>query len=350
MKKLVIASEHPNAGKTSIILGLAKATGKKFGYMKPFGDRLLYRKKRLWDYDSALLTNIFGLKEKPEDISIGFEHSKLRYIYDEKTTKEKLFEMVETVGKGQELLFIEAGKDLMYGSSIHLDAISLAESIDCKFVLVISGDQDRIMDDIIFARKYLGCFDKAELLGGVIINKVQDVDDFKNTYLESIEEMNIPVFGIIPYKHKMTYLTMDRIAEVILGKVLTAKDSLNNVVDVIFVGAMSANAALRNPLFSKKRKLIITGGDREDMILAALREDTDTAGLILTNNVVPSSQTISKAEDRNVPMLLTSMDTFRAAKACDDMEPLITKDATRKIETITELVKNHVDIKELLNS
>ena len=74
MKTIVVGSTHKSAGKTSLIVGLAKAAGKPAGYMKPLGDRLLYRKKRLWDYDAALVTNVFGLEDNPEDMTIGFEH------------------------------------------------------------------------------------------------------------------------------------------------------------------------------------------------------------------------------------------------------------------------------------
>ena len=99
MDKLIISSTSQNAGKTSLIVGLAKTLNKKFGYMKPLGDRLLYRKKQLWDYDSALVTNIFGLTDDPTHMSLGFDHSKLRYMYDEATTKEKLVEAAEAIGK-----------------------------------------------------------------------------------------------------------------------------------------------------------------------------------------------------------------------------------------------------------
>ncbi len=83
MRRLVIASTRENAGKTSLIVGLGRASGKPFGYLKPFGDRLLYRKKRLWDYDSALVGQIFELAMDPREMSIGFDHSKLRFMYDE---------------------------------------------------------------------------------------------------------------------------------------------------------------------------------------------------------------------------------------------------------------------------
>jgi hypothetical protein len=53
MKNIVIGSVSENAGKTSFVVGLARAINGKFGYLKPFGDRLIYRKKRLWDHDAA---------------------------------------------------------------------------------------------------------------------------------------------------------------------------------------------------------------------------------------------------------------------------------------------------------
>jgi hypothetical protein len=100
--------------------------------MKPFGDRLLYKKKRLWDYDSALIANIFGLVENPEDISLGFDHSKLRFMYDETETERKLGELLSHIEKDRDVVFIEAGRDLSYGISVNLDPISLARHTDAS--------------------------------------------------------------------------------------------------------------------------------------------------------------------------------------------------------------------------
>ena len=81
MKPVVVGSLTRSAGKTSVIIGLARAGGQPFAYLKPFGDRLLYRKKRQWDYDAALLANLFRLEEIPELITLGFDHSKLRFMF-----------------------------------------------------------------------------------------------------------------------------------------------------------------------------------------------------------------------------------------------------------------------------
>ena len=42
MNSFVFASNRKNAGKTTVIMGLAKAlSDKKIGYMKPFGERVV---------------------------------------------------------------------------------------------------------------------------------------------------------------------------------------------------------------------------------------------------------------------------------------------------------------------
>ena len=148
--RIVFTSMCENAGKTSVIVGLGKALGKKIGYMKPMGDRMLYQKKRLWDHDSALVSNIFELKELPENITLGFEHSKLGYMYDKSQRMEKLVQIATSIEEDSDILFIESGKDLRYGSSVDLDAISLAKGLDAKLVLVLSGTDDEIMDHLAF--------------------------------------------------------------------------------------------------------------------------------------------------------------------------------------------------------
>jgi BioD-like phosphotransacetylase family protein len=343
MEKLIIGSTDKGAGKTSIIVGLAKAIGKNFGYMKPMGDRLLYRKKRLWDYDSALITNIFGLKENPEDMTIGFAHSKLRYMYDEERTRNKLLEMACNIGKDKDTVFVECGKDLLYGTSVHLDAISIAKHMGGKMLIIISGDENVIMDDIAFVKKYV---DLANVdFAGVIVNKVFNLDDFKDTYLSDMTEMGVNVLGIIPYEVELTYLSVEHLAQRLLAKVIAGEEGLNRKVRNILVGAMSTNAAIRSPLFKKEDKLLITSGDRSDMILAAL--ESNTAGIILTNNVLPPSNITSKASERNIPLLLVPFDTYQTAMQVDNIDPLLTKDDAERIELLEQLINRHVAVEEI---
>lgn len=344
MDKLVIASVRKSAGKTSAVVGLAKALKKKPGYMKPFGDRLLYRKKRLWDYDSAVIANLLGLDQNPEDITIGFEHSKLRYMFDKESTMNKLAEIAAASGKGKDVLFVEAGRDISYGESVNLDAMSVAKAIDARLLLVVSGDPDIVIDDIAFVKRHVN-LDGAKF-AGVLINKVQDTQDFKDTYMPRVAEFGVPVLGVLPHLPELSHFSVAYLADRLFAKVITAEGAMNRVVENIFIGAMSANAALQNPLFKKGGKLIITSGDRADMILAAL--DTNTAGIIVTNNVLPASSIISKAAEKNVPLLVVPGDTYATAKQIEVMEPLLTKEDSAKVELLGETFKKNVDLKAIL--
>ncbi len=343
MPKLIVASIHKNAGKTSFIIGLTKTLNQKIGYMKPFGDRLLYRKKRLWDYDAALMTKIFKIEDVPEEMSLGYDHSKLRYMYDESSLHAKVIEMVNVIGKSKELLIIETGGELSQCISVHLDALTLARITAGKMLVVLSGDNDQILDDMIFLKRFV---DLRNIdFCGVIINKVRDVEEFNTNYLGYFSEQDIPVVGIIPYQMELTYPTLKSIADIIFAKVLSGDKGLDSIIKNIFVGAMGADAVLRVQKFRKENKLVITSGDRSNMILAAL--DTHSKGIILTNNILPSANLIARASTDNIPMLMVSADTYQTAKKIDGIVPLITSSDKSKIELVTDLVRQNVNL-ELL--
>jgi len=343
MKKIVIASSRISAGKTSILAGLGAVLGRKLGYMKPFGDRLLYKKKRLWDYDAALMTDLFGLTESPEDITIGFEHAKLKFMFNGQAVKEKLSEISDRTGIGKNVLFIEGGMDLSCGSSVYLDPICIAEALSAKLVVVASGNDGAIEDDIAFIKNRIKK-DKVKF-GGIIINKVKDVEEFKQTCMKGIAKHELPILGVIPYTKELTSLTIGFLADSLFTKVLTGHESFGNVVENIFVGAMSAETALNNALFKKQNKLIITSGDRSDMIITAI--ETNSAGIILTNSFVPAPHIISKAMERKIPLLSVAMDTYQAAKQIDNIEPLLMKGETDKKDILARLVKENINLKEL---
>jgi hypothetical protein len=342
MEKIVIASIGKGAGKTSLIIGMAKVLKRPFGYLKPFGDRLIYREKKLWDYDADLVMSIFGMRKDPEDLTIGFEHAKLRYMYDGEGRKKRLQEMVSQ--SPGDILFVEGGQYLRYGVSLGLDPISVAKDIGGQLVFLISGNEDVLMDDAVFVKNYLDM--RGATFKGVIFNKVQNQEEFKEFYAHKIEEQGIRVLGIIPYEKDLTLLTVNYLAKRLMAKVITGEKGLNRVIRNILVGAMTLNALFQTSLFQKEDKLVITSGDREDIILAAL--EGSTAGVVITNNILPSSNILSKAYERNIPLLLVPQDTYYAATQIDNIESLMTKDDVHKIDLMEGLVQNHVNVKALV--
>lgn len=343
MERLIISSLRQSAGKTSLIIGLARALKMKMGYMKPFGERFLYKKKRLWDYDAALITQVFNLDEAPENMSIGFHHLQLFYALDESATNAKLLETFDRVSKNKDIVFVEAGKDISYGTSVHLDAQAVTKVLGGQLVIVISGDENTIIDDIGFIAG--GMTIDRKHFKGVVINKVTNMNDFADSYLPIIKKMEVPILGIIPCCPELTYFSVAYLADRIFAKVLTGEFGLQHQIRNILVGSIGADAAIKNSLFEDRHKTLIVSGDRSDMILNAI--ESDIAAIILTNNIVPSSAIISRAEVKGVPLLLVSSDTHETAKQIDNIEPLPTSSDTEKIAAIEQLVQKYVDIQTL---
>ena len=340
MERLIIASSRQSAGKTSLIIGLAKALNRKMGYMKPFGERFLYKKKRLWDYDAALITQIFNLEDAAEDISIGFHHLQLFYSLDESSTNTKLLETFNHVSNNKDIVFVEAGKDISYGTSVHLDAITITKVLDGQLLLVISGDENTIIDDIGFIASGMS-IDRTHFKG-VVINKVANMNDFTESYLPIIKKMEVPVLGMIPYCPELAYFSVEYLADRIFAKVLTGESGMKHQIRDILVGSIGAEMAIKSSLFEDRHKALVVSGDRSDIILNAI--EYGNAAIILTNNIVPSSAMISKAENKGVPLLLVSSDTHETARQIDNIEPLPTRNDTEKITIIERMVQKYVDI------
>jgi BioD-like phosphotransacetylase family protein len=344
MKKLIFTSLNKNAGKTGIIIGLGKVLNQKIGYLKPFGDRLLYHKKRLWDYDSAVISKIFNLEESPEGMSLGFDHSKLRYMYDESVILEKINTMINEIPSDTEVLFIESGKNIMHGVTVNLDALTIAKAANAKLIVVVSGDNDDIADDLFYFKQNTGL--KGIDFAGIVVNKVKDVDDFKMVYEDILDKIGINILGIIPYETELTYPSVQLISDMLMAKVISGERALEQVVREVFVGAMSGDAAQRVEKFKNKNKLIITSGDRSDMILAAI--ETQCVGIILTNNILPQPNIIAIASEKEVPLLLVHSDTHKTAKRIDQMVPLVDSTDLKKIGILEKSIKNYTTLVDLL--
>lgn len=343
MKTIVVASTRESSGKTSVIVGMMKNLEGSFGYIKPFGDRLIYRRKRNWDYDSNSIVEIFGIDEEPESVTLGFDHAKLRYIYDEGNIESTIQKMVENAGKNKDFVFVESGRTITCASSISLDPLSLARFTGGSLVLVASGSNDTILDDLTFVKRHMKDSDK--LIDGVIINRVHDVEEFEDIYLSEIDKLGINVLGIVPYVDDLSNYTVGYLSEKLYAKVIAGQAGLSNVVKHVFVGAMSTDETVRNPLFNKGRKLLITSGDRDSTILAAL--EGDTSGIVLTNNIFPRPNIIARASERNIPLLLVTMDTYQVSMQIDRIEALITNNE-QWINTLADTVKNHVKTDTIL--
>jgi BioD-like phosphotransacetylase family protein len=153
------------------------------------------------------------------------------------------------------------------------------------------------------------------------------------------------VLGIIPLAKELSYYKAKHLLDHIIAKNLTGMAGREKTIKSVFIGDMSENAALAYPAFKKEGKMVITSGDRSDMILAAI--ETGSSCILLTNGHMPHANLITKAAHAEIPMFLVSTDTYRTVTQIEHLEPLLTKDDKEKTEILKALVKKHVKLKEI---
>ena len=143
---------------------------------------------------------------------------------------------------------------------------------------------------------------------------------------------------------------MADIAGYLNAQVIAGKEHLGNRAKEIVVAAQNA-AHMHHRITSGA--LVITPGDREDILMAAslkILSGVPVAGLLLTCGTAPSPAVqgiISPALSQNVPVLLTEHDTFATAYALAHQDQTIPADDTERMETMVEFVAEHVDAEEL---
>ena len=172
---------------------------------------------------------------------------------------------------------------------------------------------------------------------------------------EELEKVIPPetVIGIIPDIKKLSSPTVKEIHEEIGGEILLGESLMCNQVEKYDVGAMQ----LRNYLDRvEPNSLIITPGDRSDIILGALQANASTnypniSGIIVTGGIAPEKQILKLIEGliNVVPIILVEDVTFTAANKIANVKPRIRPGITRKIDLSIATFEKYVDTEFLLD-
>ena len=111
------------------------------------------------------------------------------------------------------------------------------------------------------------------------------------------------------------------------------------------MGAESALSYFRR----KPNKAVITGGDRTDIMLAAL--ETSTRCLVLTGNLYPAqAHVLNRADELCVPVLLTKLDTLAAIEIIEGFFNRSRFQQPQKIERFSSLLDEYFDYAALYDT
>ncbi|MDD5561482.1 MAG: AAA family ATPase [Candidatus Omnitrophica bacterium] len=359
MRKIFIAATKQNDGKTTVSLGIIKNLQEKFGkvgFIKPIGQRYLEEEGLKIDEDSILIEEVCGIKSGLKDMSPiavekGFTE---KYIMkpDKKSITGQIQNSFRRISKNQQLVVIEGTGHAGVGSVFDHSNATVAKLLGSKVIIISSGGVGRPIDEIILNK---ALFEKEGVkVLGVIVNKVlpDKFDKISRLVRKGLERKGIDVLGVLPFNPMLARPTFEQILEETGFQVLCGKESLERSVAKVIVAAMEARDAVR---YICEDSLMITPGDREDMIICGLSSFRDSAntklkicGMILTGGITPEPPIMNLLAKAQIPVLLAKSDTYDVATCVHDLTVKIRPCDKDKIDTVIKLIKENVDFKKIL--
>jgi len=356
-KAIYIATSESNSGKSIITLGLmSMLIGRtaKVGYFRPIVE----------DFEDGKLDNhietvisYFGLDIRFED---AFAITKSQLI--KKKNKGKIGDVLDLIiekfkhlEERFDFVLVEGTSFSGEGTAIELDMnVLIAKNLGIPAIIVGSGvgkTLEEFLDSEYLA--YDSFKNKEVEVLAFIANKIQPENlKLAEDGLRSVLPKEVLV-SAIPAISSLDNPTVKEIVEELDAKVLFGKDYINNEVGSFSVGAMQ----LRNYLLHlKENALVITPGDRADIILGALQANESVnyptvSGIVLTGNILPEDSILKLIEglDSVVPIISVDGGTYRITNKIGSIKSKIYAENKHKIETSISTFEKYVDLDDLSN-
>ncbi|WGK93972.1 MULTISPECIES: phosphate acetyltransferase [Flavobacterium] len=354
-KSIYIATSEPSSGKSIVTLGLmSMLIGKtaKVGYFRPIIEDI-----EEGGFDNHIETVIthFGLDIQFED---AYAITKSKLI--KKKNKGKLGDVIDLIIEKYKRLeerfdfvLVEGTSFTGEGTAIELDMnVLIAKNLGIPTVIVGSGVGKTLEELIDSLHLVYDSFKLKEVeVLAIFANKVQP----QNIELVTAGlKKNLPepiLINTIPVIASLNHPTVQEIVTDLNAKVLFGETYLNNQTSNFSVGAMQLCNYL---VHLKEDSLVITPGDRADIILGALQANESVnyptiAGIVLTGNILPEPSILKLIEGLSpvVPIISVEEGTYYITNRIGSIKSKIYANNKQKIATSITTFEKFVDMENL---
>jgi BioD-like phosphotransacetylase family protein len=157
---------------------------------------------------------------------------------------------------------------------------------------------------------------------------------------------------VLPYEPSLSYPSIEQILEENDFELLCGREFIEVYIRKIIVGTMTPRNIIR---YLDDDSLLITSGDREDVIMTALgcvregeKDKLRISGIILSGGIIPDQSIMELLSRARIPVLLAKTDTYNVASRIHDMTVKIRPRDKHKIQEVVKLIKDHVDMEGIL--
>ena len=357
--RVFIAATRQNDGKTTVSLGLIAALQENFpriGYIKPVGQRFVEIEEQKIDEDTVLMDAVFRMNCPLVDMSPIAVEPDFTRKYLQASNNEALVKRIQKafdrVAWEKDFVLCEGSGHAGVGSVFDLSNAQVAKILGCKVIIVSQGGIGKPIDEVALNQ---ALFEKegVEIIG-VMLNKVlpDKVDYVADFARRGLKRKGLELLGVLPFEPILGSPSVDLIREELHAELLNTPVSMNTLVDDVIIGAMGAHNAMQ---FFKRGVLLITPGDREDILLAAgaatmPQSDDKMAGIVLTGGLRPSETILKALQTLPVPVLLARADSYQVASRVHNLTVKTRPTDAEKISLIRNLVAQNVNVKKIINA
>src|SRR5438552_17472021 len=271
--RVIISATSQNDCKTTSSLGLLAAMQKHYpriGYIKPVGQRFVEVEEQKIDEDILLMDRVYRLNCPLVDMSpIAVEPDFTRkYLQSSNndTLVRKIQKAFDRVAWEKDFVLCEGSGHAGVGSVFDLSNAQVAKILEAKVIIVTQGGIGKPIDEVCLNQ---ALFEKEGVqIIGVILNKVVlgKVDYVTEFARRGLKRKGLELLGVMPHQSILCSPSLDQIREELNAEMLNQPAQLQNFVEDVVVGAMAVQHATSH---FKSDALLITPGDREDLIVAA---------------------------------------------------------------------------------
>ena len=358
-RRIFVAATRMNDGKTTTCLGLfsaLRAITPKVGFIKPIGQRFIEVEGEKIDEDSVLLRSVFNTEVPMQAMSPVAVDSTFtrRYLADPERQKPLLIDRIcrafDRAAYLKDYVIIEGTGHAGVGSVFDLSNATVAKLLGAKVVIVAKGGIGRPIDEIALNK---ALFDQAGVeVIGAILNKVlpEKMESIIEHAGNGLKRLGVPLLGVMPVQNRLSAPNLSQIAEEIGGRWLNGRSSGEHErILNVEIGAMTAKNAVD---YIKPGTLIITPGDRDDIIFAVLAAaktmgENAASALVLTNNILPHPKLLELLHQTNIPVVITNKESYATASKINLMTVKTQPQDTDKIPIIRDLIQDNVDLQRI---
>jgi phosphate acetyltransferase len=354
-KNVFIATSEPYSGKSVVALGLVNmllGKTKKVGYFKPIINTDPKEKK---DDHIATVIEYFGLSENYED-TFAFTRSQALQMIQNRSQGEMIDTIISKFKKLEEVydFTVVEGSDFVgEGIAFEFDAnISIAKNLGAPVIIVISGEHKTTAQVVTTAIAVFQNFQEREVqVLAIIVNRVHAKQEEDVKQLLTMQLHNDVIITVIPFEKSLNSPTMEEINERLDGKLLFGEDQLSNQADHFITGAMQVPNFLN---YLRENVLIVTPGDRGDIIVSALQANLSTSypkisGIVLSAGFEPeeSLMRLIKGSPSIMPIISVKTGTFETTAKIGAIQSRMTPGNKNKIQLAIDVFEKYVDVKAL---